>query len=244
MRWVYISPHFDDAVLSCGGLIWEQSRSGMQVEIWTICAGDAPPGPLSMLAQVCHFQWGTKTAEETVARRRLEDQEAVQQVGADAVHFSIPDCIYRRSPAGEWLYPDDLFVPLHPSEKVLASDIAVAVNSELSPDDTLICPLAIGAHPDHVIVRSAAEQLGRPLLYYADIPYLFDHPEALAPATERMEATFHPIPEDGIIHWQNGIAAYASQIPVLFHSEDRMQAIIHTFWEGQQGVQLWQASKG
>ena len=28
MRWIYLSPHFDDAVLSCGGLIWEQTHSG------------------------------------------------------------------------------------------------------------------------------------------------------------------------------------------------------------------------
>ena len=62
MRWIYISPHFDDAVLSCGGLIFEQARQGIPVEIWTICAGDAPPGPLSQLAQDCHVQWGTQTA--------------------------------------------------------------------------------------------------------------------------------------------------------------------------------------
>jgi len=41
MRWIYISPHFDDAVLSCGGLIWEQTHKGITVEIWTVCAGDA-----------------------------------------------------------------------------------------------------------------------------------------------------------------------------------------------------------
>jgi len=43
-------PHFDDAVLSCGGLIWEQTQKGIPVEIWTVCAGDAPPGSPSMLA--------------------------------------------------------------------------------------------------------------------------------------------------------------------------------------------------
>ena len=30
MRWIYLSPHLDDAVLSCGGLIFEQSRQGLQ----------------------------------------------------------------------------------------------------------------------------------------------------------------------------------------------------------------------
>jgi len=42
MHWIYLSPHLDDAVLSCGGIIWQQVQSGHQVEIWTICAADPP----------------------------------------------------------------------------------------------------------------------------------------------------------------------------------------------------------
>jgi LmbE family N-acetylglucosaminyl deacetylase len=33
MRWIYLSPHFDDAVLSCGGLIFDQAQAGTPVEI-------------------------------------------------------------------------------------------------------------------------------------------------------------------------------------------------------------------
>ena len=54
MRWIYLSPHFDDAVLSCGGLIRAQSQEGLAVEIWTIFAGDPPPGPLSEFALKIH----------------------------------------------------------------------------------------------------------------------------------------------------------------------------------------------
>jgi hypothetical protein len=35
MRWIYLSPHLDDAALSAGGLIYEQTQAGIQVEIWT-----------------------------------------------------------------------------------------------------------------------------------------------------------------------------------------------------------------
>ena len=88
MRWIYISPHFDDAVLSCGGLIWEQTQKGNPVEIWTVCAGDAPPGPLSLLALDCHRQWGIESAAELVAARRLENQEAAALVGAETVDYT------------------------------------------------------------------------------------------------------------------------------------------------------------
>ena len=49
--WIYLSPHFDDAVLSCGWLIWQQAQAGQRVEIWTVCAGEIPPGPLTPFAQ-------------------------------------------------------------------------------------------------------------------------------------------------------------------------------------------------
>jgi LmbE family N-acetylglucosaminyl deacetylase len=242
MRWIYISPHFDDAVLSCGGLIWEQTQKGKHVEIWTVCAGDAPPGPLSMLAKVCHFQWGLETAVEVVAARSLENQEAVTLLGAETVNFSIPDCIYRRSPTGELLYPEDVFVPIHPIEKKLDAEIAATLTSELQPDDTIVSPLAIGGHLDHILARHAAEHLDRPISYYADIPYLINHPEMLVPATRALKETLYPISDKGLGVWQSGIAAYATQILMLFETGEKMQQAIRNYWEDQHAVRLWRAS--
>ena len=80
MRWIYLSPHFDDVVLSCGGLIWEQTHSGITVEIWTICAGNPPAGPISEYAMGMHKIWKTGSAQETVELRRIEDQNAARRV--------------------------------------------------------------------------------------------------------------------------------------------------------------------
>src|SRR5512136_348491 len=127
MRWIYISPHFDDAVLSCGGLICEQTRRGTPVEIWTICAGEAPPGEISPLIQWCHFQWGMNSAEETVRLRSKEDDRAAHLLGAETCHFGIPDCIYRRSLEGNLLYTMDVFTPRHALEADLDKEIAAAL---------------------------------------------------------------------------------------------------------------------
>ena len=239
MRWIYISPHFDDAVLSCGGLIWEQVKEGIPVEIWTVCAGDAPAGPLSLLALACHRQWGIKSAEEVVATRRIENQEAAALVGAETVNFSIPDCIYRRSPTGELLYPEDVFIPIHTYEKGLDADIAAALTSELQPDDNIVSPLAVGGHLDHVLTRHAAEHLDRPIKYYADIPYLINHPEMLAPATKELKAALYPVSEKGLGFWQSGIAAYSTQILMLFETGEKMREAIRIYWESQGGLRLW-----
>jgi LmbE family N-acetylglucosaminyl deacetylase len=240
MRWIYISPHLDDAILSCGGLIHEQTRQGTPVEIWTICAGTPPSGPLSPLAQACHFQWGTQTAEETVVLRKGEDDTAAAVVGAENRHFDIPDCIYRRSPQGDLLYTEDVFGSRHPFETGLDREIAAALNKQLRPDDILVCPLTIGGHLDHVLTRTALEGLERPLSYYADIPYVLNSPEELEPAVRNLHENLHPVTEQGLQAWMDGIAAYKSQILMLFETEGKMRDVIRGYWENGRGIRLWQ----
>jgi LmbE family N-acetylglucosaminyl deacetylase len=242
MRWIYVSPHYDDAVLSCGGLIWEQTQKGLLVEIWTICAGDAPPGRLSPLALDCHRQWGIKSARELVAARRKENLEAANRVGAETVDFSIPDCIYRRSPAGDILYSQDVFVPLNPVERGLDGDVAAALVSEIQPGDNIVGPLGIGGHLDHGMTRHAVERLKSHLWYYADIPYLLNRPEMLAAATEGLLSTGHQISELGLRAWQKGIAAYATQIPMLFKTKAKMKTAMQLYWATQPGFRLWQGA--
>ncbi len=242
MRWIYISPHFDDAVLSCGGLIWEQVQKGFPVEIWTICAGDAPSGRLSPLAISCHDQWGIKSAREVVAVRRLENQAAARVVGAETVDFSIPDCIYRRSPEGKVIYSKDVFVSIDPGEKDLDADISAALASEIQPGDTLVSPLAIGGHLDHVLARLASERLDCPLWYYADIPYLIQHPEMMTAAVKGLRGTRYPVSQKALGVWQKGISAYATQIRMLFKTPTKMRASIRLYWATQPGFRLWRRS--
>jgi LmbE family N-acetylglucosaminyl deacetylase len=241
MRWIYISPHFDDAILSCGGLIWKQVQKGIPVEIWTICAGDAPPGPLSPLAVACHLQWGIESAEDIISARRLENQEAASLVGADTVNFSIPDCIYRQSATGELLYPEDVFAPIHPIEKDLDVDISTALESELKPDDFIVSPLAVGGHLDHVLTRLSLEKLERQIWYYADIPYLINNPEMLVPAAKGLKKTRFPISKTGLEVWRSAISAYATQILMLFGTSEKMQQAIREYWENQRGIFLWRS---
>jgi LmbE family N-acetylglucosaminyl deacetylase len=239
MRWIYISPHFDDVVLSCGGLIWEQTQKGVLVEIWTVCAGVAPPGPLSRLAKEIHKEWSTRTAEETVLLRRAEDREATSCVGAGVFHFGTPDCIYRRSPRGILLYTAGVFTPWNPLEKDLPEEIATALSARLQPDDVLVCPLAIGGHVDHMLTRWAVESLRRPLLYYADIPYLLYRPKSLTPVPAGLDIETHPVSGKGLRAWLVGIAAYSSQITMLFKTSRRMRVAISRYWESMHGVRFW-----
>ena len=237
MRWVYISPHLDDAVLSAGGFIFDQTHAGVPVEIWTVCCGFPPLTEVSPFAQGLHFQWGFSSAEETVRLRRAEDLKAAAVVGARVLHFDFLDCIYRRGPDGEWLYPMDVFVPPHSADADLPAQMTAALASRLHPDDVVVCPLAIGRHVDHVAVRKAMEGLGRPLMYIADIPYLLNHPDELEPSTRGMQAEVRRVSEAGVSAWQEGVAAYASQFSTLFVPPQDLPGAIASY--AANGIHLW-----
>jgi len=239
MRWIYLSPHFDDAVLSCGGLIWEQAQAGMPVEIWTIFAADPPPGPLSEFAKENHALWGVNGGREIVAMRRDEDREAARLVGAKLVHFDFTDCIYRRSPEGEYLYNESVFDPPHPSDRDLPGQIAKALEPRLRAEDVVACPLTLGGHVDHVLVRQAAESLRMAQYYYADVPYVVKYPQTLDPMIAELQSEFFAISEAGFLAWLKGVRAYKSQLSSLYDNQEVLEGALHAYWEGQRGIRLW-----
>jgi LmbE family N-acetylglucosaminyl deacetylase len=244
MRWIYISPHLDDAVLSAGGLIYEQTRAGMDVEIWNFMCGFPPSGELSPFAQMLHYQWGIHDggAAEMITARRAEDTKAAGIVGAKTVYFDFLDCIYRRGKNGDWLY-SNVFVPPHKDDDVdLSARMAESIAARLQPADQLVCQLGIGSHVDHVLVRRAVDLLQRPVFYDMDIPYLFNSPGELAPKAAGMKAETHRITDSGLRAWQDAISAYESQLSGLFDSPEAMRAQIQQYWSEYTGIRLWSSA--
>jgi len=241
MQWIYLSPHFDDIALSFGGPVWEQVQAGTPTEVWTICGGDAPSGPLTPFAQSLHARWGAD--EQAVELRRLEDIASCRRMGASYRHFPIPDCIYRRAGGsldklafcqgpGEALVQanEDLQGPLLPKDETLVADLSKLLDLVLPPQARLVCPLGIGNHLDHQLVRAAAERGGRSLLYYADYPYVLHHPEATGRllAAGWRQAIF-PLSKSGLEAWYDAVAEHASQISTFWPSQDEMRLAIREF---------------
>ncbi|HXF63595.1 MAG TPA: PIG-L family deacetylase, partial [Caldilineaceae bacterium] len=168
---IYLSPHLDDVALSCGGQIFQQTQAGARLLIVTVMAGD-PPAAVSGYARSLHERWAV---EEATAARRAEDLAACRILGAEPLHWPIPDCIYRCHPlTGKpfYLSDDDLFGEAAAEEAGLAAELAERL-AALPPHGRLVAPLAVGHHVDHQLVRQAAELACGPerLLYYEDYPY-------------------------------------------------------------------------
>lgn len=239
MRWIYISPHLDDAVLSCGGLIREQTSSRTQVEIWTICAGDPPAMELSSFAKLQHTQWGLGL--DATNHRRAEDINACKIIGARYRHLPFRDCIYRQSRDGNWLYPSEesIFGELSVDDASTIYTIQTFLATILKADDILVIPLSVGNHVDHQMVRIAAEELNRPLLYFADVPYVINHPKKLLEAIQNFEPLFYNCSPQSLTSWQDASQAFASQMDVLFENTENMRSTLDLYFQKAKGLYLW-----
>lgn len=224
MKFIYLSPHFDDAVYSCGGLIHNQVSAGNQVEIWTICGGQ-PQTPLSAYARDMHEGWGT--SENTIQQRNSEDANACKILGASRIVFDIPDVIYRYSSWGEPIVSSDeeLFTPLHEEELPLVKNLSKQFLKLLEDKDNLISPLAIGGHIDHRLVRLAAEETGLPLRYYQDYPYITWEQECQPPLdlVQGLMPVQMQLNHEDFEDWQIGIQAYSSQFTSFWKSSKELE---------------------
>ncbi len=212
---------------------------GERVEIWTMMSGLPGPQELSDFAKKMHAEWGTNTGAQTVRARRAEDRRAAAVVGARTRHFGFLDCIYRRDADGRPLYEEALYTPPHVCDADLPTQIAQAISRGLRRDDVIVCQLGIGGHVDHVLVRKAAELLGRPLLYDADLPYLLNHPDELAPMTAPMASRLEPVSVAGRTAWLRAIEQYQSQLSSLFDSHESMRERLEAHWAEIGGILLW-----
>lgn len=241
MEWIYLSPHLDDVALSCGGLVWEQTHAGHRVSILTICAGDPPPGPLSPFAESLHARW--RTGIEAMAQRRSEDLNSCKILGAFARHFSIPDCIYRH--AGQEDTPvcineESLFDSVHPAETDLILHLSSRLSQTIPQGAEVVCPLTLGGHIDHVLTRTAVENIGRRLWYYADYPYIEkDLDDFVQLKHTGWESQVFTVTNSGLIAWEQSVAAHASQISTFWPDLDTMRADIRVHYQQVEGIRLW-----
>jgi uncharacterized protein len=163
-----ISPHPDDAALSCGGLLAMEAARCRPGHVVTILAGPAPsPEKLTTFARAVHHEWGDLADPTT--HRRQEDACALEVLGCTGTCWDYLDAIYRH-PAYD--SNDHLFgTPADeaPFEEELRARCAAL------PGERLLFPLAIGHHVDHQLlfrVGWSLAQAGRPVAFYEDMPYV------------------------------------------------------------------------
>jgi LmbE family N-acetylglucosaminyl deacetylase len=244
---IYLSPHLDDAALSCGGAIARHSAAGARVLVVTICTAVPPAdGPFSPFAEATHELWGLPP-DRAMQGRLHEDSLAIAYLGADSMWVGMYDAIYRRP--NDYIDNATLFGTPAPDDPLLP-DLRAFIHAlrERVPRATMYVPLGVGNHVDHQIAYAAARAgAGDALAFYEDFPYVAKA-GALDQRLSALNQAFvtSTLDIDSTLSRKIGaVAIYASQISSLFEDADGLRQQICDYAEqlrpdtGTYGERLW-----
>jgi hypothetical protein len=144
MAWrrVVLSPHLDDAVLSC----WHVLEGGGATVV-TVFAGVPEPGTSGWWDRLT----GSENSAARVRQRLREDERALSLAGAGYMRLDLLDEQYRRNGA--------------------SPAVAEALADQIRDADEVYAPLAVFLSADHTLVRDAALELRKDSVLYADHPH-------------------------------------------------------------------------
>ena len=218
---LFISPHYDDIALSCGGtaaLVTEAGRDGVVALLF----GDHPDPdqPLTAFAERMHREWGM-SADQVIGGRRAEEAVASQVLGLRDLFLPFKDAIYR---GDNYISDDDLFGAPKGTDLDLPERIVAALADE-GFDGTstrVYAPLASGFHVDHQLAFQAAALLDRAgwdVCFYEDLPYSLLEGRV----ADRTSRAGVPLQVTALVDvtpvWTrkiDAIMAYPSQLQVIF----------------------------
>ncbi|MBW5449233.1 hypothetical protein GE107_24720 [Cohnella sp. CFH 77786] len=231
-RYLFVSPHLDDAVISCGDYIDALVRSGSRVTVATVFTGAGTE--LSLLARIIHKKIGLGL--NAMDSRREEDRLACKRLGADWLHLDLLECIYRKNNEGNPVYNKltDIFRTDYHAEHEVIQEVTAVLNRRVNPNayEKIFVPLAIGRHVDHGIVRHAVEKHVEALdargisslIYYEDLPYLCfrNDPGWETDLAQDLHSTHITLPRSCLKMKIAAILQYPSQIGLLWNSKISM----------------------
>ena len=227
----FIQPHYDDNILSTGGLMRWLTSNVVPVRSITMMS-DAPNiNSGSDHVKTVLTEKGVEGPREYIEQRRVEDGRAMGHVGighSDQETFGAMDAIFRESSDSAAESTRQIIKGARNAvDEALVTTLSGRVTERMQNVDgpmVVFVPVGIGKHKDHLIVRDAViEALESDprvkLVFYKDIPYALKstHLEDTDHAAFLREhhlglATYEGFQDERI----SGIYEYASEIRGLF----------------------------
>ncbi|GAC1378858.1 MAG: PIG-L family deacetylase [Ktedonobacteraceae bacterium] len=238
-RHIFLSPHFEDVVYSCGGTLAVQVSNGLRPLVITVFAG-IPPQELeaSPLALQIHREMGAgnQDAATIVTNRRKEDANALDYLHVDYLWLNYLDAIYRGDPAYYSQQQQLIGGEVDPGDMSIDTQLAQALVSlsERLPDTVWYAPLGVGRHVDHQLVTSAADRLiqrGANVKYYEDFPYILVE-GALEKRTQELGSALEPAyveMSEMLATRMEAAAMYTSQTQLNFGNRAKMHKAMEDY---------------
>ena len=245
-RHIFLSPHFDDVVYSCGGTLGVQVSVGLRPLVITVFGGIPQETNVSPYALDNHRRMGfSQDVNAVISTRRREDAAAMELLGVDYLWLDYPDAIYRGNPASYTSDSQLMGGEVHAGDRWIDEELAetlVSLRKRL-PDTVWYAPLGVGRHVDHQLVCSAADrltQMGAKVNLYEDFPYVLRQSGALVERLEEFGNTLEPglVEMSEMLHLrQEAAAQYVSQIGVNFGDQAAMFKAIADYAHGIRPVE-------
>ena len=173
LKFIFISPHYDDAVGSCACLIDWLIRKKYSVDILTVFSRQYI-GKKSELAQNILDFCGL---EDGVVERTLENKKACSYLRVNDVDLLFYDEIYRKNAQGRWIYNSfvDLFGNVNEEDNILLQMLFQEIQNKYMTYETfLFFPSAKGGHVDHKVINQVGfllKNAGYNVCFYDEFSY-------------------------------------------------------------------------
>lgn len=221
---LFVSPHLDDAVFSCGGTLAAMTDQGWRTVMATCFTAsvERPTG----FALACQLDKGLGQEVDYMALRREEDRHAAAILRVGELRWldlrEAPHRGYGSAPAlfGEVRDDDDIW-------RELAVRLG-ALMEEVAPEQ-IFAPQGLGGHVDHrQTIRAVQAVAGDvPVAWYRDTPYAIRTPAA-APFVDAPEAATVPIGAT-LERKIRSACAYTSQIGFQFGGSEAVWTALTAF---------------
>jgi LmbE family N-acetylglucosaminyl deacetylase len=254
-RVVVLSPHIDDAVLSCTGLLSALDKVAPRLVVTLYCGN---PEPAISEKETGRARLRKRRGHAAPSVRRREDLAVMRYLRCAWVHLGFPEAIYRRSPTmGRLIYR-------HPRQKWTRPNVADTAHMEelflvlrrlcanMGPR-LLVSPLGVGHHVDHRICAMTALRLAggqTRVLFYEDFPYVVgggggyagDDPLKAFARLGLEPRRRYAVPAS-TARQIKALSLYESQIGPLFGDEDGMRKALkaRSTYRGRPCDFLWAA---
>ena len=224
MKVVFLGPHFDDCILSCGELIDKYIQEGADVKAVTFFTGY--PSSLEFSDAAKQFHSNCFLDERSMDYRAEEDKAAMNFLSCEYKHIGLYECLYRKDHQNHWLYPD--LKNIYHMEDFDNGEIDTIVDlilTEIKCADVVYAPMGLGKHADHILLSKAAEKAAKKadvkFYFYEEIPYVCYYYKNRKKSNwgNGMKPTIIEVSENNWKRKLEAIKIYRSQLHILWKNE-------------------------
>lgn len=247
IKYLVLSPHLDDGVLSCGEFVRSKIDEGNDVTIVTVFSGYPEKTELSDAAKKYHSD--CFLSDDAMEYRKEEDIKACKILGCKYKHLDFYECLYRKNGNGDYIYPDieDIY-HLEDDDNVYIEKFSPVILDIIKDYDYILAPLGMGNHADHLLLNEIMKNIARTtkykIMFYEEVPYICSiYDSGKKVDVSGMKPVVFEIKEKSWLLKLQAVLSYRSQLHILWENENeriKQLNLISSSYKFKHGIRFWE----